>query len=63
MQPIPKKGRPYSGDKLRDKTLRVRMEPAEVEELDTLADEMNTTRSGVVRKGIELVKRELGKEK
>lgn len=59
----PKKGRPYSGDELRSQTLRVRMEPGEVEELDALADEMNTTRSGVVRKGIELVKRELGKEK
>lgn len=58
-----KKGRPYLGDEKRSVMVRVKMEPKEVAELDALADELNTSRSGVVRKGIELVKKELAKEK
>ena len=59
----PKKGRPYLGGELRSVTVRVRMEPKEAEELDELADSLSTTRSGVIRKGIELVKQTIGKQK
>lgn len=58
-----KKGRPYIGDGERNVIIKVRMEPKEVDELDSLAENMHTTRSGVIRKGIQLVKDEIGKEK
>ena len=47
-----KMGRPYSGESQRSVTIRLRMEPAEVEHLDQLAARMDTNRSGVIREGL-----------
>ena len=47
-----KMGRPYSGEAQRSVTIRLRMEPAEVEHLDQLAARMDTNRSGVIREGL-----------
>ena len=58
-----KKGPHFIGEDRRSVTVRVRMEPREVAELDAIASEQNTTRSGIVRKGIELVKEEMAKQK
>jgi hypothetical protein len=45
-------GRPFAGEDRRSTTIRLRMEPAEVERLDRLADKLNTTRSGAIREGL-----------
>lgn len=45
-------GRPYSGESQRSVTIRLRMEPAEVERLDQLAAQLGTTRSGAIREGL-----------
>ncbi len=58
----PRAGRPYIGDEKRDVTVRLRMEPNEVKELDECAEVMNTTRSGVIREGIRLVKEKLAQK-
>ena len=56
-------GRPFMGDSLKDSSVRIRMSKSEISELDELAEEMHSTRSGVIRKGIELVKDWLPKKK
>lgn len=59
----PRTGRPFSGSERRDATVRLRMEPKEVEELDECAKRLETTRSGVIREGLRLVKEKLANEK
>ena len=56
-------GRPFMGDSLKDSSVRIRMSKSEISELDILAAEMNSTRSGVIRKGIALVKEWIAKQK
>ena len=56
-------GRPFSGDGPKDTYVRVRMSKSEISELDELAEEMHSNRSGVIRKGIELVREWLSKKK
>ena len=56
-------GRPFMGNSLKDSSVRIRMSQKEISELDDLASEMQSTRSGVIRKGIELVKEWLAKRK
>ena len=51
------------GDSLKDFSVRIRMSQSEIAELDDLAAEMQSTRSGVIRKGIELVKEWIAKQK
>lgn len=45
-------GRPFTGEDRRSTTIRLRMEPGEVERLDKLANRLNTTRSGAIREGL-----------
>lgn len=59
----PRTGRPLSGSERRDVTVRLRMEPKEVEELDECANQLETTRSGVIREGLRLVKEKLANKK
>ena len=59
----PDKGRPFSGNERRDITVRLRMEPREVAELDEFAQQLQTTRSGVIREGLKLVKEKLAEQK
>ncbi len=59
----PDKGRPFSGNERRDITVRLRMEPKEVAELDAFAQELQTTRSGVIREGLKLVREKLAEQK
>lgn len=56
-------GRKFTGEDLRSMTVRLRMEPKEVEELDDMAAQMQTTRSGVIREGLKLVKEKLSEKK
>lgn len=57
------KGRPFSGDKRKETTVNIRMERTEVEELDKMAHSLQTTRSGVIREGLRLVREMLVKNK
>ena len=49
-------GRPFAGDDRKSINLQMRMSPSEVSELDDMAHEMQSTRSGVIRKGLQLVR-------
>mgnify|MGYP003571346496 CR=1 FL=1 len=55
-------GRPFAGGDRRSTTIRLRMEPGEVERLDQLADKLNTTRSGAIREGLRRLGDQLDKE-
>ena len=56
-------GRPFTGDSRKSVNLQMRMSPSEISELDELAAEMKSSRSGVIRKGIELVREWLSTKK
>lgn len=55
-------GRPYAGGDRRSTTIRLRMEPREVERLDRLADKLETTRSGAIREGLRRLEEQLDSE-
>lgn len=55
----PKTGRPIKGTSKRDKSLQLRMSEEELKLLDECAKQLNSTRTDVVNKGIQLVKKEL----
>ena len=55
-------GRPFSGDERKATTIRLRMEPQEVAELDRIAKLMQTTRSGVIREGLKLIQEKVSKD-
>lgn len=55
-----KMGRPPS-DKPKSKTIEIRVDQEIMNKLDASAEKLNTTRSDVVRKGIEMVYDELQK--
>ena len=55
----PRTGRPIKGTSKRDKSLQLRMSTEELELLDECAKRLNTTRTDIVNKGIQLVKDEL----
>lgn len=59
----PEKGRPFDGEAKKDTTIRLRMEPIEVKQLDECALRLNTTRSGAIREGLRLLKSKLDSEK
>ena len=62
MNPINGIGRPFSGNERKDTTIRLRMDADEVHELDECAQALHTTRSGVIREGIKLIKEKLSKK-
>ena len=55
-------GRPYAGGDRRSTTIRLRMEPREVERLDRLVDKLETTRSGAIREGLRRLEEQLDSE-
>lgn len=55
----PRTGRPIKGKSKRDKSLQLRMSDEELKLLDECAKRLNSTRTDVVNKGIQLVKKEL----
>lgn len=57
----PKKmGRPPA-ENPKDKTLRIRVDTSTIEKLDQCSQTLNTTRSDIVRKGIDMVRDSLKK--
>lgn len=58
----PKTGRPIKGTSKRDKSLQLRMSEEELNLLDECANRLNTSRTDVVNKGIQLVKIDLDKK-
>lgn len=58
----PRTGRPIKGTSKRDKSLQIRMTKEELELLDECVEQLQSTRTDVVNRGIRLVKSELGKK-
>lgn len=58
----PRTGRPIKGTSKRDKSLQIRMTKEELELLDECVEQLQSTRTDVVNKGIRLVKDDLGKK-
>lgn len=59
----PRTGRPVQGESRKDHKLQIRMSNEELAVLDECAERMNTTRTAVVNRGVQLVKKELDEEK
>lgn len=59
----PRTGRPIKGESKRDKSLQLRMSNEELRLLDECAEQLASTRTDVVNKGIKLVKAELDAKK
>ena len=55
----PKTGRPIQGESRKDNKLQIRMNDEELALLDECVQRMESTRTAVVNKGIQLVKKEL----
>lgn len=49
-------GRPFAGAARRTEVVKLRMEQAEAADLDRLAAQLGTNRSGVIREGLRLLK-------
>lgn len=58
----PRTGRPLKGTSKRDRSLQIRMTVEELELLDECVDQLQSTRTDVVNKGIQLVKAGLDKK-
>lgn len=58
----PRTGRPIKGTSKRDKNLQIRMTAEELKLLDECVEQLQSTRTDVVNKGIRLVKNDLGKK-
>ena len=58
----PRTGWPIKGESKRDKSLQLRMSEQELGLLDECANRLQTSRTDVVNKGIQLVKAELDKK-
>lgn len=52
-------GRPYADGVKRSGRLELRLTPDEVDDLDQLADALATTKAGVIRRGLALLKEKL----
>lgn len=51
----PRTGRPIEGRERKDVKLQIRVDKPTIEEIDEMAQELKTTRTGVIMKGIELL--------
>lgn len=56
----PRTGRPHK-DNPKDTRIQIRLDKETLKKLDTCAEKTNTTRSGVIREGIDLVNQKLKK--
>ena len=59
---MPKTGRPIKGTSKRDKSLQLRMSAEELALLDECAKRLVISRTDVICKGVQLVKKELDKK-
>ena len=59
---MPKTGRPIKGTSRRDKSLQLRMSAEELALLDECAQQLAISRTDVICRGVQLVKRELDKK-
>ena len=57
----PRTGRPIEGRERKDIKLQIRVDKPTIEEIDEMATKLKTTRTGVIMKGIELLKEHLKK--
>jgi hypothetical protein len=57
----PKTGRPIEGQARKDIKLQIRVDKPTLDSIDELAEKLGTTRTGVMMKGIELVRNSLNK--
>lgn len=62
MNVSPRTGRPIKGTSKRDKSLQLRMSQEELNLLDECAKRLKESRTDVVNRGIQLVKKELDKK-
>lgn len=56
----PRTGRPHK-ENPKDTRIQIRLDKETLEKLDKCAEKKNTTRSGIIREGIDLVNEELKK--
>lgn len=59
----PRTGRPIEGRSRKDIKLQVRVDKETLEEIDEIAEELAITRTGVLMKGLELLKEYLNMKK
>lgn len=59
----PRTGRPIEGESRRDIKLQIRVDKETLNTIDECAERLHTTRSGVVREGIHLIKGQLDDQK
>ncbi len=57
----PRTGRPIEGEERKDIKLQIRVDTPTLNTIDALAEELQTTRTGVIMRGIELVRNSLKK--
>ena len=57
----PRTGRPIEGQARKDIKLQIRVDKPTLDSIDELAEKLGTTRTGVIMKGIELVRDSLNK--
>jgi len=57
----PKTGRPIEGQARKDIKLQIRVDKPTLDSIDEMAETLGTTRTGVMMKGIELVRNSLNK--
>lgn len=57
----PRTGRPIEGQSRKDIKLQIRVDRPTLDNIDELADKLETTRTGVVMKGIELLRNSIKK--
>ena len=58
----PRTGRPITGESRKDFKLQIRVDESTLKTIDDLAKQIETTRTGIILKGIELVKESLQKK-
>ncbi|OUP53960.1 hypothetical protein B5F17_01755 [Butyricicoccus pullicaecorum] len=61
MNLTPRTGRPVGEDGRKDKLLQIRVDQKTLSDLDDCAAKLQTSRSDVIRKGIQLVSEQLAK--
>lgn len=57
----PRTGRPIEGQARKDIKLQIRVDKPTLDSIDELAEKLKTTRTGVLMKGVELVRDSLKK--
>ena len=58
---MPRIGRPLTGEARKDIMLQIRVDKPTLDSIDECAEALSTSRSEIVRKGVELVKAQIKK--